>query len=80
MPKLLRKISLIIVAAVPTRAGAPEPAAPSEPSMSEKAELKAQYDKLFAELLQRPTDLDLMGCERKPVFRPRPQLLRVAEQ
>src|SRR5215469_16542340 len=47
----------ILIAALPARGAAPEPAALSA---SERAELKAQYDKLFAQLLARPTDLDLM--------------------
>ncbi len=43
-----------------SRAADPEPTPPAELSTSEKAELQAQYDKLFAELLKRPADLDLM--------------------
>jgi hypothetical protein len=50
----------LLMLAVPARAQAPGATPPPELSAPEKAELEAQYDKLFAELLKRPADLDLM--------------------
>jgi tetratricopeptide (TPR) repeat protein len=49
--------------AVPAYAVTPtseSPQSPSELSADEKAKLKAEYDRLFADMLKRPADLDLM--------------------
>jgi hypothetical protein len=52
--------ALLLLMPVASRAADTEPVPPGELSASERAELQAQYDKLFAELLKRPADLDLM--------------------
>jgi len=54
---------LLVTVAVPAYAATPtseSPQSPSELSADEKAKLKAEYDRLFADMLKRPADLDLM--------------------
>src|SRR4029077_17858000 len=52
-------LALVLCGAV-AHAAEPPSNAESTLSSAQRAELQAEYDKLFAELLQHPTDLDLM--------------------
>ena len=50
----------LFLGALTAYADAPATTEPAPLSPTDRAELQKQYDKLFAEMLQRPTDLDLM--------------------